>query len=89
MRVNNLLFRHQSLRRSLLDMDIDLRLYGRGWENNPTFAKFARGVADHRGELPLIYQASRINLQVSPLGSLHQRVMEGLASGGFFLLLPG
>jgi hypothetical protein len=46
-------------------------------------------VANNDGELPLIYQASRINLHVSPLGSLHQRVMEGLASGGFFLLRRG
>jgi hypothetical protein len=88
MRVNNALFRHQSLR-WLADLGIDLRLYGRGWENNPTFKRFARGVADHRGELSLIYQAGRINLHVSPLGSLHQRVMEGLASGGFFLLRRG
>ncbi len=88
MRVNNALFRHQSLG-WLAEMGIDLRLYGRGWENNPTFKRFARGVADHEGELSLVYQASRINLHVSPLGSLHQRVMEGLASGGFFLLRRG
>jgi hypothetical protein len=88
MRVNSVLFRHQSLR-WLVELGIDLRLYGRGWENHPTFRRFARGVADHQGELSLIYQASRINLHVSPLGSLHQRVMEGLASGGFFLLRRG
>jgi len=85
MRVNNALFRHQALH-WLIDLGIDLRLYGRGWENHPAFKRFARGVADHEGELSLIYQASRINLHISPLGSLHQRVMEGLASGGFFLL---
>ncbi|MGD0768349.1 MAG: glycosyltransferase [Tepidisphaeraceae bacterium] len=88
MRVNDALFRHQSLR-WLAGLGIDLRLYGRGWENNPTFKRFARGVANHQGELSLIYQASRINLHASPLGSLHQRVMEGLASGGFFLLRRG
>ena len=88
MRVNNALFRHQSLH-WLAEMEIDLRLYGLGWENNPTFKRFARGVANHQGDLSLIYQASRINLHASPLGSLHQRVMEGLASGGFFLLRRG
>jgi hypothetical protein len=88
MRVNNALFRHQSLH-WLIELGIDLRLYGRGWESHPTFKRFARGVADHESELSLIYQASRINLHVSPLGSLHQRVMEGLASGGFFLLRRG
>ncbi len=88
MRVNNALFRHQSIG-WLADLGIDLRLYGRGWENHPTFKRFARGVAGHEGELSLIYQSSRINLHASPLGSLHQRVMEGLASGGFFLLRRG
>jgi hypothetical protein len=34
----------------------------------------------------MIYQASTINLHASPFGSAHQRVFEGLAAGGFFLL---
>jgi hypothetical protein len=87
-RVNNALFRHQTLH-WLVELGIDFRLYGKGWEKNPSFKKYARGVAENQGQLSLIYQASRINLQLSPLGSLHQRVMEGLASGGFFLMRRG
>jgi hypothetical protein len=84
-RINNALFRHQSLQ-WLAEMGIDLRIYGRGWENHPTLGKFARGIADNHTQLPLIYQASKISLHISPHGAVHQRVIEGLACGGFFLL---
>jgi Glycosyl transferases group 1 len=84
-RINNALFRHQSLK-WLADIGVNLRLYGRGWENHPWFARYARGIADNATQLSLIYQASRISLQVSPHGAVHQRVMEGLACGGFFLV---
>jgi len=84
-RINNALFRHQSLS-WLADMGVDLRLYGRGWEKHPTLSRFARGNADNKTQLSLIYQASRISLHVSPHGAVHQRLMEGLSCGGFFLL---
>jgi len=90
LRVNNALFRHQTLL-WLAEMGVDLRLWGRGWENHPKLKRFARGVADNESQLPAIYRASRINLQVTPHGAVHQRMMEGLASGGFFLIrqVPG
>jgi hypothetical protein len=84
-RINNALFRHQSLN-WLAEMGVDLRLYGRGWEKHPTLSRFARGIADNNNQLSLIYRASRISMQVSPHGAAHQRLMEGLACGGFFLL---
>jgi len=89
-RVNNALFRHQSLL-WLADMGINLHLYGKGWENHPQLGKFARGVADNQTQLSAIYQATRINLQVTPYGAAHQRLFDGLAAGGFFLLraVPG
>ncbi len=83
--VNNALFRHQSLG-WLVEMDVDLRLYGRGWETHPQLARFARGPADNQTQLSTIYRASRINLQITPHGAVHQRLMEGLAAGGFFLI---
>ncbi|MDQ3440816.1 MAG: glycosyltransferase [Planctomycetota bacterium] len=85
LRINNALFRHQALT-WLIDEGIDLRLYGRGWENHPQLGRFARGIADNHGELCTIYQASRINLQITPHGSVHQRLFEGVAAGAFFLL---
>lgn len=84
-RINNALFRHQSLN-WLAEMGVDLRLYGKGWEKHPTLSRFARGIADNNGQISRIYRASRISLQVSPHGAAHQRLMEGLACGGFFLL---
>jgi hypothetical protein len=84
-KINNALFRHQTLE-WLAELDVRVHLYGRGWENNPKFARSARGVADNESELSAIYKASKINLQVTPFGAAHQRVFDGLAAGGFFLL---
>lgn len=83
--INNALYRHQSLG-WVAEMGVDLRLYGRGWESHPQFGRFARGVADNQQDLCSIFQASRLNLQLTPLGAMHQRLLEGLAAGGFFLL---
>jgi hypothetical protein len=84
-RVNNSLFRHQVIR-WVAEMGVDLHLYGKGWENHPEFAKYAKGIADNQTQLPTIYQASKINLQVTPFGAVHQRLLDGLCAGGFFLL---
>jgi hypothetical protein len=62
-----------------------LRLYGRGWENNPEFAAFAAGPAAPGEHLRGIYQATRINLQIIETGVLHSRALDGMAAGGFFL----
>ncbi|HEY4329637.1 MAG TPA: glycosyltransferase [Phycisphaerae bacterium] len=83
--VNNALFRHQTLE-WLAAMDLDLRLYGKGWEAHPKFRRYARGAADNWAELRAIYQATRINIQVTPFGALHQRLCDGVAAGGFFML---
>jgi hypothetical protein len=84
-RINNAFLRHQAIR-WVAKTGVDLRLYGRGWEENPEFSRYARGIADNQQQLTLIYQASRVNLQVTPFGAAHQRLFEGLACGGFFLL---
>jgi hypothetical protein len=82
--INNALFRHETLN-WLAGLGVDLRIYGRGWESHPTLSRFARGVADNETELSAIYRASRINIQVTPHGAVHQRLLDGLAAGGFFL----
>jgi hypothetical protein len=83
--INNAFFRHQTLE-WLAEMDVNIHLYGKGWEDHPRLKRFARGVADNQRQLTAIFQASRINLQVTPHGAVHQRLFEGLASGGFFLI---
>ncbi len=84
-RVNNAMFRHQAIR-WVAEMGVNLRLYGKGWENHPEFKQFSQGVADNESQLPAIYQASKINLQVTPFGGVHQRLLDGLMAGGFFLI---
>ena len=61
------------------------RIYGRGWEEHPALGEFAAGPADNGRELLCVYRASKINLQLMPAGFIHQRALDGLASGGFFL----
>lgn len=84
-KVNNALFRHQSIE-WLVEMDVNLRLYGNGWESHPTLARYARGPANNQTQLSAICRASKINLQATPHGAVHQRLFEGLAAGGFFLI---
>ena len=63
-----------------------LHLYGNGWDAHPRFGRFARGFAHNGPELRAIYQASTINLQIIGTGAVHQRLLDGLAAGGFFLI---
>lgn len=83
--VNYAFFRHQALQ-WLLDLDLNIHLYGRGWEIHPTLSRFAKGVADNQKQLAAIYQSAKINLQITPHGIVHQRLFEGLCAGGFFLV---
>ena len=87
-RLGDRLFRHQALewvaqwtRRS----GRSFRIYGNGWDKHPTLAEFAAGPAANGRELLCVYRASRINLQLMPAGFIHQRALDGLAAGGFFL----
>lgn len=83
-RVNNALVRHETLL-WLANMGLDLRLYGKGWDQHPQLAGHARGIADNKADLAAIYRCSRINIQVTPFGCVHQRMLDGLAAGAFFL----
>lgn len=83
--IGNAMFRHQTLL-WLADMGVDLHLWGNGWENHKVLKRFARGIASNASELGKIYRASRINIQVTPHGAVHQRLLDGLTAGGFFLL---
>ena len=84
-RVNNSLYRHQALQ-WFAETGVHMKLFGRGWDNHPTLSKFACGPADNQHQLAAVYRASNINLQVTPFGAAHQRLFDGLAAGGFFLM---
>ena len=87
-RLADRLFRHEALewvaswaRRT----GRSFRIYGNGWKDHPTLRSFAAGPAQNGRELLCIYRASKINLQLMPAGFIHQRALDGLAGGGFFL----
>jgi len=83
------LYRHQVVRWAceLAEEDgLTLALYGNGWESHPRFKPYARGVAQYGAQLIDITRRSRIGLQVVPYACLHQRLLDGLAAGGFFLV---
>jgi hypothetical protein len=89
-RINNALLRHQMIDWAA-ETGVSIHLYGNGWERHPRFARFAKGPADNTTELRKIFGAARISLQATPHGAVHQRLLEGLAAGGFFLIryVPG
>ncbi|MBE7505091.1 MAG: hypothetical protein HS101_02265 [Planctomycetia bacterium] len=63
-----------------------LSLYGNGWESHPRFARYTRGAIQNGTALRALYQASAISLQIIGSGAIHQRLLDGLAAGGFFLI---
>ena len=86
---NDALYRQQALRwaaGSAGELGLTLALYGNGWENHPEFAPFARGPVAYGQPLADLTRRSRINLQVVPYLCLHQRLLDGLMAGGFFLV---
>ncbi|NNM25579.1 MAG: hypothetical protein HKO59_06270, partial [Phycisphaerales bacterium] len=62
-----------------------LRLYGRGWDRHPAFARYAAGEVANGPPLRSVYQASTINLQLNGFTAFHQRLLDAIASGGFVL----
>ena len=87
-RLADRIFRHEALEWAAhwaRERGRTLRIYGNGWDRHPTLAPFAAGPATNGRELLCIYRASRINLQLIPAGFIHQRALDGLAAGGFFL----
>ncbi len=87
-RLGDRIFRHEALewvaewaRRS----GQGFRIYGNGWQTHPTLSDFAAGPVSNGRELLCVYRASKINLQLMPAGFIHQRSLDGLAAGGFFL----
>lgn len=63
-----------------------LHLYGKGWEALPRFAPYARGYVEHGPALGAAFRQARVNLHTGCNVATHQRVLDGLAAGGFFLV---
>jgi hypothetical protein len=87
--VNNPLYRQQALRwvvDAARDMGLTLALYGQGWEDHPDFASHARGPVQYGPELEHLTRRAKINLQIIPYSCFHQRLIDGIAAGGFYLI---
>lgn len=61
------------------------RIFGNGWERHPRLAQYAQGSTKNGKSLQAVYQASAINLQLMGFGFLHQRALDGLMAGAFFM----
>ena len=83
------LYRQQALRWAAAAAErlgLSLCLYGNGWDRHPDFAPHARGPVENGPALYELTRRSAINLQIVPYLCLHQRLLDGLCAGGFFLV---
>lgn len=69
----------------LVKSGIDLKLFGKGWDRHPMFAPCAMGPVDNGEKLNRVINESRINLNLSPAISFHNKVAEVLGAGAFML----
>jgi hypothetical protein len=87
--VNNPLYRQQVLRWAqhvARKLGLSLSLYGQGWEQHPEFAEHACGVIAYGQPLEQLTRSAKINLQIVPFNCIHQRLLDGWAAGGVFLV---
>ena len=87
-RIYDRLFRHEALEWAAewaLAGNRTFRIFGRAWENHPTLKRFACGEVESGFPLRCLYQASSVSLQINGYGSMHQRLLDGLATGAFML----
>ena len=87
--LNNALYRQQALRwvaAAADELQLDFALHGPGWDRHAELARFARGPISYGPDLEELTRASKINLQIIPSLCLHQRMLDGLVAGGFFLV---
>ncbi len=71
--------------KKLLKEGIDVRIYGKHWDQDKELAEFSYGPIENGKPLNILMNQARINLNNSPGTSLHMRSMEILASGSFML----
>ncbi len=87
--LNNALYRRQALRWVLAaaaGSGATVALYGKGWDAHDEFAAHARGPVAYGDDLADLTCRARISLHIVPYFYLHQRLLDGLVAGGFFLV---
>jgi len=86
--LNDALYRQQALAWAAAAADalgLRMELYGAGWEAHPSLSRFARGPIDP-ASVHALTASTAINLQIVPYLCLHQRLLDGVMAGGFFLI---
>ncbi len=87
--LNNVLYRQQALgwvADACQKRGMRLGIYGNGWDKHPTLGRFARGPVEYGGGLEELTRKTVFNLQIVPYFCLHQRLLDGIVAGGFFLV---
>lgn len=87
--LNNALYRQQALgwvADAAEHLGLTLGLHGKGWHEHPTLSRFARGPVAYGPELEALTRKTKINLQILPYSCTHQRLLDGLVAGGFYLI---
>jgi len=62
------------------------RLFGKGWQKHPDFARFASPALEHGDALAAAYHAAGVTLHVSAFSPVHQRLIECALAGGVPLI---
>jgi spore maturation protein CgeB len=70
---------------ALAASDLQVRLYGKNWEQYPALKNLSYGPAAHKDELNCVYNFSRINLNINNVNTMHQRLVECALAGGFIM----
>jgi hypothetical protein len=86
---NSALYRRQALRWAVQvaqELDLRLGIYGHGWPSDPEFGPWARGAVAYGPELEELTRNTKLNLQIGTYLCTHQRLLDGLTAGGFFLI---
>ncbi len=88
--LNITLYRQQSLAwvaQAADELELNLAIFGNGWDTHPRFARYAKGPIDPGQPLRDLFQRTRINLSLEPYTCVsHSRLLTGLAVGAFFLI---
>ncbi len=67
-------------------LGFELAIFGRGWDKHPRLSRYARGPVKYGPDLENLTRAAKINLQLVPYHCTHQRLLDGIGAGGFFLI---
>ncbi len=84
--LGNSLYRRQALRwaaRIAREKGLDLAIFGRGWDRDAEFSRYARGVIAYGPELEQLTRACCATLVLEPYVCWsHQRLLDALSAGG-------